>query len=82
MSHEGHERPIYDVRAMSACPLIDGVIGRRACEQLKIWGAAPQADGETRSASSGRKHQKEKRSMDRFCGIGRIGQGDQRLHCG
>ena len=32
-------------------------------------GAALQADGETRSALSGLKHQKEKRSMDHFGGL-------------
>jgi hypothetical protein len=32
-------------------------------------GAALQADGETRSALSGLKHQKEKRSMDHFAGL-------------
>jgi hypothetical protein len=32
-------------------------------------GAALQADGETRFALSGLKHQKEKRSMDHFAGL-------------
>ena len=32
-------------------------------------GAALQADGETRSACNGLKHQKEKRSMDHFAGL-------------
>jgi hypothetical protein len=32
-------------------------------------GAALQADGETRSANAGLKHQKEKRSMDYFAGL-------------
>ena len=32
-------------------------------------GAALQADGETRSALSGLKHQKEKRSMEHFAGL-------------
>jgi hypothetical protein len=32
-------------------------------------GAALQADGETRSALSSLKHQKEKRSMDHFAGL-------------
>ena len=48
---------------------IDGVIGRRVCGQLKILGAALQADGETRSRFRGLKHQKEKRSMDHFAGL-------------
>src|SRR5262252_2737596 len=30
----------------------DGVIGRRSCGELKILGAALQADGETRSADA------------------------------
>jgi hypothetical protein len=32
-------------------------------------GAAFQADGETKFAGSGLKHQKEKRSMDHFAGL-------------
>src|SRR5436190_12656469 len=37
---------------MSALPPKDGVIGRRCCGQLKILGAALQADGETRSVDA------------------------------
>jgi hypothetical protein len=41
-------------------------------------GAALQADGGNEVRDDGLKHQKEKRSMDHFCWIGRFGQGDQR----
>ena len=57
---------------MSPCPLlpIDGVIGRRSCGKLKIWGAALQADGENGvTVVTAPKHQKEKRSMDYFAGL-------------
>src|SRR5438552_12898154 len=37
---------------MSALLPKDGVIGRRCCGQLKILGAALQADGETRSVDA------------------------------
>src|SRR5436190_17068297 len=37
---------------MSDLPPKDGVIGRRCCGQLKILGAALQADGETRSVDA------------------------------
>jgi hypothetical protein len=37
---------------------------------MDMWKPFPlQADGETRSALSGLKHQKEKRSMDHFAGL-------------
>jgi hypothetical protein len=35
----------------------------------RFWGAALQADGETRSRVCGLKHQKEKRSTDHFAGL-------------
>ena len=35
----------------------------------KIWGAALQADGETRSVVTASNIQKEKRSMDHFAGL-------------
>jgi hypothetical protein len=40
-----------------------------ACGQLKILGAALQADGENEVRGDGLKHQKEKRSMDYFGGL-------------
>jgi hypothetical protein len=48
---------------------IDGVIGRRVCGQLKIWGAALQADGEYEVRVYGLKHQNEKRSVEYFAGL-------------
>jgi len=63
----GQQRPIFDGRAMSAIT----PRGNRPARyrQLRVWGAALQADGETRSRFRGLKHQKEKRSMDHFAGL-------------
>ena len=57
-----------------------GVIGRCVCGWLEVLGAALRADGETRSvvtASSIRRRAQH----GAFFWTGRIGQGDQRLHC-
>ncbi len=61
---------------------IDGVIGRRFCGYLKIWGAALQADGETRSVYTASSIRRRSVSHGPFCWIGRFGQGDECLHCG
>src|SRR5271166_2954127 len=70
-----HIVPTGQVRREGCCvdqlnpPPKDGVIGRRACGQLKILGAALQADSEYEVRVYGLKHQKEKRSMDYFAGL-------------
>ena len=60
---------------------IDGVIGRQLVDSCRILGVALQADGETRSALSGLKHQKEKRSMEHFAGLD-VSVKETCLYCG
>jgi len=55
----------------------DGVIG-----QLKICGAALQADGETGSPLYGPQASEGEAQHGPFCWTGRLGQGHERLHCG
>jgi hypothetical protein len=62
--------------------LRDGVIGRPAFRSLEILGAALQADGGTRSAFAASSIRRRSVSHVPFCRTRRIGQGDQRLHCG
>src|SRR5262245_11712420 len=45
---KGHNGDVKTGPAMSALTPKDGVIGRQCCGELKILGAALQADGETR----------------------------------
>ena len=69
MSPPGLERPIRHVRCSVAIGGIRWGNRSAACGELKILGAALQADGSTRSRICGLKHQKEKRSMDYFAGL-------------
>src|SRR6516164_3924635 len=69
------------VRAMSASPPIDGLIGLPACGQLKNLGAALQADGETRSALRPQASEGEAQH-GLFCWTRPVGQGNEHLHCG
>ena len=68
-------------RRMSAFPPIDGVIGRQLVDSCRFWVLrfrlmVQRGSCERPQASEG------EAQHGPFCGIGRFGQGDQRLHCG